>query len=261
MKLNKKINQLTLTSVVVLSLVGSSAFALEPENEPLVKNVLQAFKGKNISTIAKLVSYPLEREAPLPAIKNEKEFIQRFNDVFDQHLLGSIVNSNVQKDWDEVGWRGIMLGDGDIWINYDGQISAINYQSSTELMVSNRLRAKGRRAMHRSVSQYAVSVLDWQTKRFHIRVDELKDGQLRYTSWSKGKKISQKPDLVLLNGKLQMDGSGRNQSYVFHNGEFKYQLKVNSIGASSATYGMLKVFKNGQEVGSEAVVSVGRNNS
>jgi len=256
MKLNKKT---TLISSVILSLSCATTVALEPKNEPLVNNVLKAFKGKNINTIAKLVSYPLEREAPLPAIKNEKEFIQRFNDVFDQHLLNSIVTSQPQKDWDEVGWRGIMLGDGDIWINYDGQISAINYQSPTELMVSNRLRAKGRRAMHRSVSQYAASVLDWHTKRFHIRVDELKDGQLRYTSWSKGKRVSEQPDLILHNGKLQMDGSGRNQSYVFYNKEYKYQLKVNTIGSSSATYGMLKVFKNGQEVGSEAVVSVGGN--
>ncbi len=259
MQLYKKIIQLTLLSGIILSLANSSVFALQPKNEPLVKKVLQAFKGKNINDIAKLVSYPLEREAPLPAIKNEKEFIQRFNDVFDQHLLSTIVNSKPQKDWDEVGWRGIMLGDGDVWINYDGQISAINYQSHTELMVSNRLRAKGRRALHRSVSQYAKSVLDWQTKRFHIRVDELKNGQLRYTSWAKNKKTSQKPDLVLFNGQLQVDGSGRNQSYVFHNGDFKYQLKVNSIGISSATYGMLKVFKGEQEVGSDAVVSVGRN--
>jgi len=259
MQLTKNINQFKLISIVILSLAGNSASALDSKNEPLVKKVLQAFKGKNINDIAKLVSYPLEREAPLPAIKNEKEFIQRFNDVFDQHLLSSIVNSNIKKDWDEVGWRGIMLGDGDIWINYDGQISAINYQSTTERMVSNRLRSKGRRAIHRSVSQYAKAVLDWQTKRFHIRVDELKDGQLRYTSWSKGKKVSEKPDLVLLNGRLQMDGSGRNQSYAFHNGDFKYQLKVNSIGRSSATYGMLKVYKGVKEVASEAVVSVGRN--
>ena len=259
MQLNKKINQLRLVSIVILSLASGNAFALEPKNEPLVQKVLQAFKGKNINDIAKLVAYPLEREDPLPPIRNEKEFIQRFNDVFDQHLLSSIVNSKIEKDWNEVGWRGIMLGDGDIWINYDGQISAINYQSPTELMVSNRLRAKGRRALHRSVSQYAKSILNWQTKRYHIRVDELKDGQLRYTSWSKGKKTSQKPDLILHNGMLQMDGTGRNQSYVFHNGKYKYQLKVNSIGTSSATYGMLKVFKGGQEVDSEAVVSVGRN--
>jgi len=256
MKLNKKT---TLISSIILSLSCANVSALEPKNERLVKKVLQAFKGKNINAIAALVAYPLEREAPLPAIKNQKEFIQRFNDVFDQHLLGSIVRSNIQKDWDEVGWRGIMLGDGDVWINYDGQISAINYQSPSELMVSNRLRAKGRRALHRSVSQYAKSVLDWQTKRFHIRVDELKNGQLRYTSWSKNKRVSEQPDLVLHNGKLKVDGSGRNQSYVFYNKNYKYQLKVNTIGSSSATYGMLKVFKNGQEVSSEAVISVGRN--
>jgi hypothetical protein len=87
----------------------------------------------------------------------------------------------------------------------------------------------------------------------------LKNGQLRYVSWPKGKGTSEAPDLVLLNGKLQMDGTGRNQRYIFNNGDFRYHLNVNTIGSSSATYGMLEVYKGDNEVLKEAVVSVGRN--
>jgi len=252
-----KFNKLSLFSIILLSLSFNSANALDQKDSALVKNVLDAFKGHNINTIAKLVSYPLERDAPIPAIKNEREFIQRFNDVFDQRLLQTIVKSNIQKDWDAVGWRGIMLGDGDVWLNHDGKITSVNYQSRKERIVSTRLNAKGRRALHRSVAHYAKSILEWETKRFHIRVDDVGKGQLRYVAWPKGKRTSETPDIVLHNGKIAIDGSGRNQRYIFNNGKFSYHLNVNVTGAiSSASSGTLDVFKNNQPILSEVARSV-----
>ena len=252
-----KFNKLSLFSVILLLLSFNTSYALDQKNAALVKNVLDTFKGHNINAIAKLVAYPLEREAPLLDIKNEQEFIQRFNDVFDQRLLQSIVNSNLEKDWDEVGWRGIMLGNGDLWLNHDGKIMSVNYQSRTERIASNRLNAKGRRSIHRSVAHYATSVLEWKTKRFHIRVDDVGNGNLRYVAWPNSKKLSEAPDIVLLNGKVAIDGSGRNQRYIFNNGKFSYQLNVNVIGTTSSTSsGTLEVFKDNQAILSEVAMSV-----
>lgn len=252
-----KLNKLSLFSAVLLSLSFNTCYALDQKNVALVKNVVDAFKGHNINAIAKLVSYPLERDAPIPAIKNEREFIQRFNDVFDQRLLQSIVRSDVHKDWDAVGWRGIMLGDGDVWLNHDGKITSVNYQSRKERMVSTRLNAKGRRALHRSVAHYAKPILEWETKRFHIRVDDIGKGQLRYAAWPRGKDTSETPDIVLHNGKIAIDGSGRNQRYIFNNGKFSYHLNINVIGTSSSTQsGTLDVFKSDQPILSEVALSV-----
>ncbi|MEE9445391.1 MAG: hypothetical protein V3V19_06985 [Cocleimonas sp.] len=252
-----QVNKQILFSAVLLSLSFNNIYALDQKNVPLVKNVLEAFKGQNINAIAKLVSYPLERDAPIPAINNEREFIQRFNDVFDQRLLQTIVHSDVQKDWDEVGWRGIMLGDGDVWLNHDGKITSVNYQSRKERIVSTRLNAKGRRSLHRSVAHYAKSILEWETKRFHIRVDDVGKGQLRYVAWPKGKSTSEAPDIVLHNGKIAIDGTGRNQRYIFKNGKFSYHLNVNVIGTSRlVSSGTLDVFKNNQSILSEVAMRV-----
>lgn len=245
------LSKLKLIPVILVLLSFSNTYALDQKNYALVKNVLDTFKGNNINAIAKLISYPLEREAPLPDINNEREFIQRFNDVFDQNLLQSIARSDIQKDWDEVGWRGIMLGSGDVWLNHDGKISAINYQSNREQMVSNQLRAKGRRALHRSVSQYAKSILEWKTERFHIRVDEVGNGQLRYVAWPNGKRTSEAPDIVLLNGKSVIDGSGRNHRYEFSNGNFSYHLNMNVVSTGSEPARKLEVFNGNKEILSE----------
>jgi hypothetical protein len=38
--------------------------------------------------------------------------LKRFDEVFDDALLKNIVNSDIEKDWDDVGWRGIMMSRG-----------------------------------------------------------------------------------------------------------------------------------------------------
>lgn len=35
-------------------------------------------------------------------------------------------------DWSKFDWRGIMFGDGAIWIDENGKIISINYQSDQE---------------------------------------------------------------------------------------------------------------------------------
>lgn len=48
----------------------------------------------------------------------------------------------------------------------------------------------------------------WQTEKFTIRIDELDDGHYRYASWAKGKTLADKPDLVLKNGTVRVEGTG-----------------------------------------------------
>jgi hypothetical protein len=216
----------------------------------------RSLKDNNKVKLSKLVSYPLEREYPIPDIRNEREFIARFDQVFDQSLSRIIVNSNIRKDWNEVGWRGIMLNDGDLWLDHDGKISSVNYQSNAEKNLKNQIAAKGRRALHRSVNNFAESVLEWKTRRFHVRVDDLGEGKLRYSAWPIGKKTTNKPDIVLTGGKVIYDDSGRNHRYVFDNGNFSYQLKVNNIGSISTPPGALEVYKGKQRFISEVAMEV-----
>ena len=40
------------------------------------------------------------------------------------------------------GWRGIMLDDGILWMDYDGKITAVNYQSKYEKKLAKKLTSK-----------------------------------------------------------------------------------------------------------------------
>ena len=97
-----------------------------------INNAIELFKSNNVDKISNIISFPLDRQYPIPSIKNKNEFNKRFSEVFDKILIDKIANSKIEQ-WSEVGWRGIMLDDGVVWMtNSDGIITAVNYQSDFE---------------------------------------------------------------------------------------------------------------------------------
>ena len=154
------------------SLFTPQAFAVEEKDVAKVQNVIEAFKSRNPASIAKIVSYPLLPESNNKPINNPYEFVSRFDEVFDQNLLKSLMASDARKDWNAVGWRGIMLFDGDLWLDHDGHILSVK-SPKTYAIENHTIRSKGvavgRSALHRSVSNYSQPILEWKTNRYHVR--------------------------------------------------------------------------------------------
>lgn len=238
-----------------LSINANAADEAMPEEYiPLVQGLIDAAKANDLEAIAKRVAYPLKREYPIPAIQNTQEMIARFDQVFDPKLLEQIAHSKIEADWQTMGWRGIMLGSGVVWLDFDGKIIAINYQTPVEAKLKAELIAKQQTALHPSVSEFVSPALSWETAKFTIRVDDMGNSQYRYAAWAKGKSLSDKPDLVLNKGKLVFDGSGGNHSYQFRSGPYQYYCYVTVLGGSDSPLGELVVFKNDQEILTQAVI-------
>jgi hypothetical protein len=49
-----------------------------------------------------------------------------------------ITDSDHNKDWWQVGWKGIMLFKGDVWLNIDDTLLSVNYKSDTQKQEENR---------------------------------------------------------------------------------------------------------------------------
>ncbi|MGI2094478.1 hypothetical protein ACRN96_18070 [Shewanella oncorhynchi] len=242
-------------SVMGLSINANAADeAMPQEYIPLVQGLIDAAKANDLEALAKRVAYPLKREYPIPAIQNTQEMIARFDQVFDPKLLEQIAHSKIEADWQTMGWRGIMLGSGVVWLDFDGKIIAINYQTLVEAKLKAELIAKQQTALHPSVSEFVSPALSWETAKFTIRVDDMGNSQYRYAAWAKGKALSEKPDLVLNKGKLVFDGSGGNHSYQFRSGPYQYYCYVTVLGGSDSSLGELVVFKNDQEILTQAVI-------
>lgn len=213
-----------------------------------INNVIKLFKLNNVDKISDIISFPLDREYPIPSIKNKTEFKRRFSEVFDKILIDKIANSKIEQ-WSEMGWRGIMLDDGVVWMaNSDGIITAVNYQSDFEKKLMNELIAKEKAKLHISLKTFENPTYKIKTKTSLIRIDELKDYKYRYASWRIGADESTKPDLCIDNGELEFEGSGGNHVITFIKENYTYKVYRNIIGEENSPDITIEVEKDGNVI-------------
>lgn len=213
-------------------IASAGAYALDTTQQKQVQNVIQLFKKNDVAAITKQVQYPLKRDYPIPDIKNPADLQKRFDQIFDAPLKKQIAQSQL-KDWSEVGSEGVMLSQGEIWLD-EGKIIAVNHSGKKEQEYLQQIIQKQKNTLHSSVKNFTQPIVDFKTSKYRIRVDELANGQLRYASWGVNQAISEQPQLVL-KGKLVSDGgSFGDANYVFKNGQYTYTVNRNTIGESDA---------------------------
>jgi hypothetical protein len=218
---------------------------LEPEEMDSIKKLIELFKKLDVEGISNKISYPLDRDYPIPSIRNKEEFIKRFHEVFDQKLIDNIAQSDISQ-WTEVGWRGIMLDNGVVWMSFQpGFISAINYQSKREKNIQAELIRKDKEQLHATLRNFKSPVYKIQTEKFLIRIDELSENSYRYVSWKAAADEAILPDLVLKNGICEMQGSGGNHEFTFVNGIYTYKVRRNILGERDSPDVTIQVEKRG----------------
>lgn len=220
----------------------SHAEQLNTEQKNEVKQIINTFKSKNIASISQNIDYPLIREAPIPAIKNSTEMNIRFKQVFDEKLINRIAQSKLSQ-WSSVGWRGVMLNNGEVWLN-GHKISAVNLSNTAEQTLKKQLIAKQKSQLHSSLKRFKQPELLFKTSKYQIRIDQLNNDQYRYASWKVGQSQSSKPDLILINGKREYDGSAGNYTFIFNSGNYHYQVYRMLMGSDESSEVSLVVTKN-----------------
>lgn len=206
-----------------------------------IKQLISVFKTNNKVKIAGFISYPLGREYPLKNVKDKKDFIQRFDEIFDKAFVEHIANSKIE-DWGEVGWRGIMFDNGTIWIDDDGKIISVNYQSAKEKQLLLKAIQTDKNQLPKFLQNFEKPLYLIYTKHYKIRIDKKSDNTYRYVAWKiKTQKIE--PDIVIENGVLEFEGSGGNHSIIFKNNDYTYIISINVIGAEDTPEVVLEVKK------------------
>jgi hypothetical protein len=221
---------------------------LKKEYQEGIVHLIDCLKKNKKEQIAEMISYPLAREYPVPSIKNKQDFILRFNEIFDDTLKRLIITSKPATDWSEMGWRGIMLFQGDVWMDFEGRLIAINYQSKTEKEIKERLIATEKSKLHFSLVNFKKPVYILETAKFRIRIDDLSENNYRYASWPISKSMSEKPDLVLNNGQLIFDGSGGNHRIEFKNAGYVYECSIIVLGEDDSPPAMLTIYKGDKAI-------------
>lgn len=221
---------------------------LSKENQLQITDFIDCIKSNNIQKLSEKISYPLRREYPISEITTPQAFQKRYNEIFDAKLIKLIITSDPLKDWAEMGWRGIMLNAGEIWLDFDGNLFAINYQSEFEKQQMIQLINAEKSILHESLKEFQKPICILETSKYRIRIDQMSDGTYRYASWKLKHQMSEKPDIIINNGSFIPDGSGGNHVYEFKNGDFKYECYITVLGADDSPPASLTVYKVDKEI-------------
>jgi hypothetical protein len=235
----------TFIFLALLILTGTTAFGqnneLKKEQIQSIQKLINTFKSSNKTKIADLIYYPLRREYPLKDVKDKNDFIQRFDDIFDKEFIEHVANSKMN-DWSEVGWRGIMLDNGSLWIDDEGKIVALNYQSPKEKqLLANAIQAD-KNQLPKSLQNFDKPLYLIFTKSYKIRIDEKSEGTYRYSAW-KIKNTKNEPDIIIENGFLEFQGSGGNHTITFNNNGYTYTVSINELGTEDTPDATIEVSK------------------
>jgi len=222
------------------------------------RQIVKLIETGNEKELSKLIKYPVKRENPLPDIANAAEFVSYYKVLFDKAFKDLLrhYNDNVifesEGDYGLVGegLNGVTL-QGEIWINEEGKIIAINYSSAEEQQLKQALKAKIKKEMHPDVKDWKENVLVARSEKLLIRIDDTENG-LRYSCWSKGRNMIAKPDIVLYNGVEDIHGTQGGWSWTFKNGDWTYvvdnvQICSDAVDDADECGLFLRLLLKGQE--------------
>ena len=234
-----------MNKLAITLLLGSAYFSpLQSQNAPdtvyhSYKLIISLILKDQAAQLAPLVSYPLARTNPLPNINTQQQFIENFPLLFDKVFKERLKLYDDSCVFYRNGVYGLVGGafNGDIWISEDGKILAINSESAEEFHLRQKLIQDIKSRMYPSIRDWTRNVLVAKSKNVLIRIDETGKG-LRYVSWTKGQSISEKPDLILLNGVGEPQGSAGGWLYTFRSGKWTYVVEDNEMCAGSAQCGL-----------------------
>ena len=240
----------TLILIAVIIATATTTFGqnsgLKKEQIQSIQKLINIFKTKNKAKIADQIYYPLRREYPLKDVQNKNDFIKRFDDIFDTDFLDKVAKSKLN-DWSEVGWRGIMLDKGTLWIDDDGKIVTLNYQSLKEKQLLNNAIQADKNQLPKSLQDFEKPAYLIFTKSYKIRIDEKAEGIYRYAAW-KIKNPKSEPDITIENGVMEFQGSGGNHTITFNNNGYTYTISINELGTVDTPDATLEVSKQDKTI-------------
>ncbi len=233
-----------ITFITILLFVNFLANGqLNKKYQAVVKKFINCIKTNNINKLKTMVIYPLPRVYPLPPVKNKQDFVKRYNNIFDDSLKNIIIKSNIDNDWSDVGFRGIMLNNGLIWIDYDGNLMSITILSKTERKKRKKLIDEDRHNINKSLKNFIAPVIIMNTQKYKIRIDKISNNSYRLALWPFDSSMKNNPDIVIKNGDYRIEGSEHNEIYSFKKDNYEYECFINSYYEGSGK-GSFVIYKN-----------------
>jgi hypothetical protein len=232
--------------------ISSKAQVVDSEVLGNYRKIIGFIIADDAKSLSQCIQYPLHRDNPLPDIKTPTEFIRQYPILVDssfKELLKAYSDSVVFEHHGVYGLVGGHKFNGQMWIDEDGKITALNYSSEREQKKKAALIEKQKKMMYPRVRDWEKNILVAKSGKYLIRVDgdDRTDSGFRYVSWSNGKTMKDEPDLILYNGKREFQGTMGGVTWTFWNKEWTYVVDDSEMGESDEYIGyFLYIYKGDQ---------------
>ncbi|NOQ73405.1 MAG: hypothetical protein GQ574_15475 [Crocinitomix sp.] len=227
------------------------------ERKASIDSFANAVLNDDINSVLKYIEFPLQRDAPIPAITNAMEFKAYYATLFDAELKVKLQAHLDEPDiMDMTGSNGTVgILNGLIWFNDPANsIITINYQSAAEKEKQAELEEQVRNSMHPILKKYDYNVFLGRTEEGLFRIDETEKG-LRYTSWYGDQNMLDEPDFILWNGVSEKQGTAGGWRTSFDNVDTKYILDQVDMCENPEDCGLFLVVEDEGEITSKLVVT------
>jgi hypothetical protein len=187
------------------------------------KNIIKLINQDKIDELADLIQFPISRKNPIPDILSKDEFKAYYSILIDSAFkkkLSSFNESVIFEHYDNYGLVGDKFS-GDICINEKGKILSFNYSSKAEQKLQEKITKEIQAQIYPGVNQWKENILVCENEKYLIRIDYTNEG-LRLVAWAVGKKISEKPDLLLKHGDEEARGTQGGFTYTFNDEKWAY---------------------------------------
>ena len=232
---------------LVFLLIFLFSFAAKAEEqfvEPNISAVIQRFKNilktNNPQLIAKHIIYPYSMGHGVPEIKNEQEFIEKYNIILPQNLRMYLIDTPLE-NWSFGGnLGGICLNYcPDAHLTDDGQIMGLKKSKELHQYREEYIAAE-KQIIHPSLKSYNYNLYTMETQNWLIRIDDMKglykqiivdenyNENYRFAAWKKGKNISDKPDIIIDHGIKNAPSRWEGHEYTFIASEYYAVFTDNS---------------------------------
>ncbi len=181
-----------------------------------LEKAVRCIVNNDAKGFAACCEYPIERMLPIHAITNEAEMIKYFDILFDDSIK-AVLKNKTAKDWEQVGWRGLMFEQGNLWgSELNGKITSINFHSAREQKLFNDMVAKDMARLDASLQGDWVIDEGFKCPNgYTVRIDRSGDYErFRIAIFFKGTSLHAKPDIMMF-GELEIEGSIGNRHYTF----------------------------------------------
>lgn len=182
-----------------------------------IKTITEAVRDNDARKFASVVNYPLQRPYPLHDVKNAGEMQKYYPTLVDNKLRKTVTQAD-STDWNDMGWKGHVLGNGQMMVDEDG-LYAVNYVSPAEASMRDSLRRAEIASLPETLrgAWTPVGAFYDATNSKVYRVDVLNDGRTYRLAEFPARNIRQKP-LRVLTGTKNVEGSAESVSYNFQDG-------------------------------------------